>query len=123
MDEEQLAHEAEPEAAQGLRREAVIAAVVEAEQIEPTDEEVLEALRRAPSATATEPEKLLERLRATGRLERVRADVASRQAVELLVARGQADQRRAGRRRARSCGRPARRSETGAPASSGRPDS
>ena len=32
-DEETLAHEAEPEAASALRREAVLAAIVEAEQI------------------------------------------------------------------------------------------
>src|SRR5437763_1509253 len=43
-DEEALAHEAEPEAAQALRREAVLAAVVEAEKIEPTDEEIREVL-------------------------------------------------------------------------------
>ena len=39
-DEETLAHDAEPDAASALRREAVIAAIVEAEQIEPTDEEL-----------------------------------------------------------------------------------
>ena len=85
MDEEQLAHEAEPNAAQGLRREAVIAAVVEAEQIEPTEEQVLEALEPSATEGNTTPEKLLERLRSNGRLERMRDDLASRQAVELLV--------------------------------------
>ena len=85
MDEEQLAHEAEPKAAQGLRREAVIAAVVEAEQIEPTEGEVLEALEPSATEGNTTPEKLLEQLRSSGGLERLRADLASRQAVELLV--------------------------------------
>src|SRR5690242_14712610 len=47
-DEEMLAHEAEPEAAAALKREAVLAAVVEAEGIEPTDEQVREAIE--PSA-------------------------------------------------------------------------
>ncbi|MGO9903194.1 MAG: trigger factor [Solirubrobacteraceae bacterium] len=84
-DEEQLAHEAEPVAAQGLRREAVIVAIIEAERIEPSDEELLAALEATAKRSATEPEKLLERLRTNGRIERVRADLAGRQALELLV--------------------------------------
>ena len=46
-DEETLAHEAEPEAAGALRREAVLAAIVEAEAIEPSDDELREALEPA----------------------------------------------------------------------------
>ena len=62
-DEEALAHEAEPEAAAALRREAVLAAIVEAEQIEPTDEQVPRGARaRPPSAQGTTAEKLLEQL-------------------------------------------------------------
>ncbi|MGO9754465.1 MAG: trigger factor [Solirubrobacteraceae bacterium] len=85
MDEERLVHEAEPDAARSLRREAAIAAIIEAEQIEPSDEELLAALEPAAKRSATEPGKLLERLRENGRIEAVRADVASRQALELLV--------------------------------------
>jgi trigger factor len=84
-DEETLAHEAEPEAAQALRREAVLAAVVEAEQIEPTEEHVLEMLGPSAEREGISSEKLLERLRSAGRLDRVREDVANSQAVELLV--------------------------------------
>jgi trigger factor len=84
-DEETLAHEAEPEAAQALRREAVLAAIVEAEQIEPTDEQVLEMLAPAAEREGITTEELLERLRSGGRLDRVREDVASGQAVQLLV--------------------------------------
>jgi trigger factor len=84
-DEETLAREAEPEAAQALRREAVLAAVVEAEKIEPTDEQVLEVLGPAAERESVTPEELLERLQSSGRLDRVRADVATSQAVELLV--------------------------------------
>jgi trigger factor len=84
-DEETLAHEAEPEAAQALRRQAVLAAVVEAEQIAPTDEQVLEMLGPSAQREGTSAEKLLERLRSAGRLDRVREDVANSQAVELLV--------------------------------------
>jgi trigger factor len=85
-DEETLAHEAEPEAAAALKREAVLAAVVEAENIEPTDEQVREALEPSAERQGTTVDKLLERLRETGRLDRMRQEVATRQAVELLVA-------------------------------------
>ncbi|MBV9424546.1 MAG: trigger factor [Solirubrobacterales bacterium] len=84
-DEETLAHDAEPDAAQALRRDAVLAAIVEAEGIEPTDAQVAEALVPAAEREGTDPGKLLERLRAAGTLERVREDVGNRQAVELLV--------------------------------------
>jgi trigger factor len=84
-EEEELAHEAEPEAASALRREAVLAAVVQAEKIEPTDEELLEAARPAAEREGSKPEKLIERLRKSGRLESLREEVAIRQAMELLV--------------------------------------
>jgi len=85
-DEETLAHEAEPEAAAALKREAVLAAIVEAENIEPTDEQVTEALQPSAERQGTTVDKLLGRLRETGRLDRMRQEVATRQAVELLVA-------------------------------------
>ena len=83
--------EREPSAEQALRREAVIAAVVAAEEIEPSDEELLEALAAdAPSARRhSTPQKLLEQLRRAGRLEELREDVAARQAIE-LTRRGRA---------------------------------
>ena len=84
-DEESLAHEAEPDAASALRREAVLAAIVEAEQIVPSDQEVVEALTPATERDGSDPAELVEQLRKAGRLEAVREDVANRQAVELLV--------------------------------------
>jgi trigger factor len=84
-DEETLAHDAEPDAASALRREAVLAAIVEAEKIEPTDEELVEALRPAAERDGSDPAQLLDQLREAGRLDSLREDVASRQAVELLV--------------------------------------
>jgi trigger factor len=84
-DEETLAHEAEPEAERALRREAVLAAVVEAERIEPTDEQIAEALEPTAERTGTSVDELLEQLRKGDRLERIREDVANRQALELLV--------------------------------------
>jgi trigger factor len=84
-DEETLAHEAEPQADRALRREAVLAAVVEAERIDPTEEQLRDALAPVAEREGTTTDKLLERVRKNGRLDQLREDVASRQAVELLV--------------------------------------
>ena len=95
-DEESLAHDAEPDAASALRREAVLAAIVAAEKIEPSDEELVEALRPAAERDGSDPAELVAQLRKAGRLESLREDVASRQAVELLVREAQRDHRRSG---------------------------
>lgn len=84
-DEETLAHDAEPDAAGALRREAVLAAIVDAEQIVPTDEAVQEALEPVAERGGTTAAKLIEDLRSSGRLDGIREDVANRQAVDLLV--------------------------------------
>jgi trigger factor len=84
-DEETLAKEAEPEAADALRREAVLTAVVETEGIVPTDEDVAEALAPTAEREGKTPQELLEDLRSSGGLEPVRQEVATRQALELLV--------------------------------------
>jgi trigger factor len=89
-DEETIAHEAEPEAASALRREAVLAAIVEAEQIVPSDDDVREALEPMAERSGTKVEKLIEQLRTNGRLDRVREDVATRQALELIVSEAKA---------------------------------
>jgi len=84
-DEESLAHEAEPEASQALKREAVLAGIVEAEQIEPTDEELLTALTPIAERDSEKPEELFAQLRKAGRVDRLREDLATAQAIELLV--------------------------------------
>ena len=84
-DEETLAHEAEPEAERALRREAVLAAVVEAEGINPSDEEVAQALQSTAERTGSSASELLEQLRKADRLERIREEVAGRKALELMV--------------------------------------
>jgi trigger factor len=84
-DEEELVHEAEPEAEQAIRREAVLTAIVAAEQIEPTDDEILEALRPSAERDGISPEDLLERVRKADKLGRLREELASRQAIDLLV--------------------------------------
>ena len=83
--EEELAHDAEPDAASALRREAVLAAVVDAEQIEPSDEELVQALAPAAERDGSDPAELVEQLRQANRLDTLREDVANRQALELLV--------------------------------------
>jgi trigger factor len=90
QDEEQLAHDSEAEAEKTLRREAVIAAVVDAEKIEPSDEDVLEALKPTAEREKTTPEKLLKQLDSNGRIGRLRAELANRQAVEWLVGQAKA---------------------------------
>jgi trigger factor len=84
-EEEAIVHEAEPDAAQALRRDAVLAAIVQAEGIEPSDEELLEAVKPLAERDGTTPEKLLAELRKGDRLERLREDLATRQAIDLLV--------------------------------------
>jgi trigger factor len=85
-DEETLAHEAEPEAAAALKREAVLAAIVAEENIEPTDDQVREALEPTAERQGTTVDKLFEQLQSSGRLDRLRREVANRQAIERLVA-------------------------------------
>jgi trigger factor len=77
--------ELEPEADRALRREAVITAVVAAEGISPSDEDLLEALAPTAEREGVEASQLLEDLRATGRLDEVREDLAARDAIELIA--------------------------------------
>ena len=83
--EHDLAGDAEPEAAQALRREAVLAALVVAQSIDPTDEELVEALRPAAERDGSDPVEVVATLRADNRIDQLRDDVASRQALERLV--------------------------------------
>lgn len=83
--EEELAHEGEPDAADALRREAVLAAIVEAERLDPSDEDLLERLQPAAEQGDATAEQLLEQLRASGRIDHLREDIAARQALELLL--------------------------------------
>ncbi len=85
--EEELVTESEPDAETALRREAVLAAIVEAEGIEVSDEEVDEALRAAapPDAGEKQLKRALKRARAQGADEALREDIAMRKAVDLLV--------------------------------------
>jgi trigger factor len=85
--EEEILDEARPDAEQALRREAVLAAVIAAEDIKPSDGDILDALQESAIQQGTKPEKLRKRLEQQGRLEELIEDLAQRQAVELLAER------------------------------------
>jgi trigger factor len=85
--EDELLEEARPDAEQALRREAVLAAVIEKEGIEPSDGDILDALQDPALQQGTKPEKLRKRLEQQGRLDELKEDLAQRQAVELLAER------------------------------------
>jgi trigger factor len=88
-EEEDLIAELAPEAAQSLRREAVIAAVVAAEGIVPSEADLVEVITPTAEREGIEPAKLLQQLRESGRVEEIRDDLAARQAVELIAAEAQ----------------------------------
>jgi trigger factor len=84
--EEEMLKEAEPDAEKSLRREAVLAAIVDAENVEASDEELLEALREAtPGVDDEQLRKALDQLEKDGRLAVLREDVAMRKAVDLVA--------------------------------------
>ncbi len=89
--EEQLVEDAKPDAEKALRREAVLAAVIDAEGIDVSDDELLDALRTAATAAdGTQPSdedlrKTLDRAREQGRDELLREDIAMRKAVDVLA--------------------------------------
>ena len=84
--EEETIEQAKPDAEQALKREAVLAAVAEAESLEPTEDEMLEAVSEAaPPGEKTSPKKLLERLRSNGRLDSLKDDLSQRKALDLLT--------------------------------------
>ena len=89
-EEDEIVEQGKGDAELQLKREAVLAAVVEAEQIEPSDEEVMEAIERAAPAERTSPKKLLERMRSSGRLEGLKAELAQRKALDVLAESAQA---------------------------------
>ena len=83
--EDELVEEGKEPAERDLRREAVLAAVVEAEGIDPSDDELLESLERAATTERTTPKKLLERLRSNGRIDALRTELAQRNAVDVIA--------------------------------------
>jgi trigger factor len=84
-EEDDIVEEGKPDAEQALRREAVLAAIVAAEGIKPTEEELMEAVERAAPSEGTSAKKLYERLKNAGRLEQLEDDLAQRKALDLVA--------------------------------------
>jgi trigger factor len=84
-DEQQILSEAEPDAERALRREAVIAAVIEAERTAPDDIALHEALEPTAEREGSSPDELVQMLERAGRLDAVRQDLAAQRAVDLIA--------------------------------------
>ena len=84
---EELVENVKPEAVESLRREAVLIAIADAEDIEVSDDDLLEALRGDDASPKAEKEakKALDKLRSSGRDSLVREDVRIRRAAEAVV--------------------------------------
>jgi trigger factor len=85
---EEMIKEARPDAEQALKREAVLEAVAEAEGIEVTEEDMLEALQIPPGHEDhghPEPTDALKDIRESGREELLKDDLRMRRALELIA--------------------------------------
>jgi len=82
---EEILAESKPDAERELKREAVLAAIAEAEAIEVSEEEMVEALAHTAEHERTTPEKLLARLRENGRDAMVREDIQVRKAIDVVA--------------------------------------
>jgi trigger factor len=83
--ERELVEDAKPEAELALKREAVLAAIIKAEEIEPTEQQLLDALESAAEREQMSRQKLLARLRSAGRVDSLAKEVAAEQAIDLVV--------------------------------------
>jgi trigger factor len=81
---DELIEESKPDAEKELAREAVVTAIAEAEAIEISDEEMVEALAHTAEHERTTPEKLLARLRENGRDAMIEEDLLAQKAIELV---------------------------------------
>ena len=82
-DRHDLINDAEPDAEKALRREATLAAIADAEEIEVGDDDLIEALGEGDGDES--PKKVLARLRETGRDALLRDDVRLRKAADVIV--------------------------------------
>ena len=83
--EEEIIADGRNDAERQLKREAVLAAVVAAEGIEPSEEEILAALEEAAPQERASAKKLLERMKSANRLDAFKAELANRKALDLLT--------------------------------------
>jgi trigger factor len=85
--QEEMIEQARPDAERALKREAVLAAVADAEGIETTEEDMLEALQIPPGHEDhghPEPEDALRDIRESGREELLKQDLRMQRALELI---------------------------------------
>jgi trigger factor len=85
---EEMIEQARPDAEQALKREAVLEAVAAAEDIEITEEDMLEALQIPPGHEDhghPEPQDALREIRESGREELLKDDLRMRRALELIA--------------------------------------
>jgi trigger factor len=85
---EEMIEQARPDAERALKREAVLAAVAEAEGVEITEEDMLEALQIPPGHEDhghPEPADALAEIRRSGREELLKEDLRMRRALELIA--------------------------------------
>jgi trigger factor len=85
---EEMIQQARPDAEQALKREAVLEAVADAEGIETTEEDMLEALQIPPGHEDhghPEPGDALKEIRESGREELLKEDLRMRRALELIA--------------------------------------
>ena len=84
---EEMIEQARPDAERALKREAVLEAIADAEGIEITEEDLLEALQIPPGHEDhghPEPEDALREIRDSGREELLKQDLRMRRALELI---------------------------------------
>jgi trigger factor len=82
---EEVIEESKPDAERELMREAVLEAIADDQEIEVSEEEMLEALEHTAEHERTTAEKLLERLRKSGRDSLIREDLRIRKAIDLVT--------------------------------------
>jgi trigger factor len=85
---DEMIEQARPDAEQALKREAVLEAVAAAEDIQITEEDMLEALQIPPGHEDhghPEPEDALREIRESGREELLKEDLRMRRALELIA--------------------------------------
>jgi trigger factor len=85
---DEMIEQARPDAERALKREAVLAAVAEAEGIEISEEDMLEALQVPPGHEDhghPEPAEALAEIRSSGREDLLKDDLRMRRALELLA--------------------------------------
>jgi trigger factor len=81
---DELIEESKPDAERELKREAVVTSIAAAEELEVSEEEMVEALAHSAEHERTTPEKLLVRLRENGRDAVIREDLLAQKAIELV---------------------------------------